>query len=66
MFIRRNGRIRSIEAPVVPKRLAMTAPKSRRMQLARGVAFRDTWMTMPPEMMYSAPSNTMKLTYSSM
>ena len=51
-------------APVVPKMLAMTAPVSRSVQLASGVARRDTWMTMPPLITNRANSRQMKLTYS--
>ena len=44
LFIRIQGRISSIEAPVVPSTLATRAPTSRNTMLAHGVAFPVTLM----------------------
>ena len=49
LFIRSHGRISSIEAPVVPSKLASTAPRNRKITFARGVASPFTLMWMPPD-----------------
>ena len=48
-FIRMKGRMRSIDAPVVPTMLARTAPAARSVVFAHGVALVCTWIRMPPE-----------------
>ena len=50
----RRGRMRSMLAPVVPMKLARTAPMNRNMVLTSGVALRSPLRTMPPEMMNRA------------
>ncbi len=52
-------------APVVPIRLASTAPTARKPVLMTGVACRSPRSTIPPEIVNSAPSSMMKETYSS-
>ena len=64
LFMRIHGRIKIIEAPVVPKRLANTAPTARKTQFTSGVASPFTLMWIPPETMYKELIRTIKLTYS--
>lgn len=53
-----------LEAPVVPSRFAIIAPKSRKRVLSRGVARPPTPRCMPPATTKSEPMSTMKLKYS--
>jgi hypothetical protein len=55
-----NGRIRSIEAPVVPTRLASTAPAARMSVLAIGRPRPRMSTRIEPETMYSPPTRAMK------
>src|SRR5664279_1440570 len=55
LFIRIQGRMSTIEAPVVPRTLAATAPTSRKSVLLHGVAPPFTLMWMPPETTNSEP-----------
>ena len=64
LFMRSQGRINSMEAPVVPKRFARTAPMNRKTTFAIGVASPFTLIWMPPETTNSEPIKTMKLAYS--
>ena len=59
-----SGRISSMAAPVVPTRLASTAPTARKMALVRGRAGRSPAMRMPPLIVYRLNSSRMKGTYS--
>jgi hypothetical protein len=47
-FVSKSGRIRSIAAPVVPIRLADTAPMPMKAALTVGVASRSPWIRTPP------------------
>ena len=51
-----SGRISSMLAPVVPIKLANSAPKSRKSRLFRGVASMSPFRWMPPEVVNNAPS----------
>ena len=53
-----------MDAPVVPMKLASTAPMSRKTQFTNGVASPFTRMWMPPLTTKSEPMSAMKLTYS--
>ena len=64
LFMRIHGRIMSMEAPVVPTKLASTAPHARKRVLRSGVDSPRTRMWMPPATMKSAPMRVMKLMYS--
>ena len=44
----RTGRIRSIDAPVVPRNEARTVPAARKVVFTRGVASRSPLKRMPP------------------
>jgi hypothetical protein len=46
----RTGRIRTIEAPVVPRNEARTLPAARKVVLTRGVASRSPLRRVPPAM----------------
>ena len=59
-FARMIGRIKSIEAPVVPTRLAINVPIKISTVLNSGVPFSEPRRTMPPEMMNNPPSKMMK------
>ena len=48
-FVWRIGRIRSIEAPVVPMNEARIDPAARKAVLVRGVAIRSPRSRIPPE-----------------
>ncbi|MDT4881332.1 hypothetical protein FQZ97_1171840 [compost metagenome] len=60
-----SGRISSIEAPVVPMKLASTAPMARMAVLSPGAPCRLPRMWMPPATVNSAVSRMMKGMYSS-
>jgi hypothetical protein len=53
LFVWRSARMSSMLAPVVPMKLARTAPARRKEVLTRGVARRSPRRTIPPEMMNS-------------
>ena len=59
-----SGRISSIEAPVVPMRLASTAPIARIAVLSPGAPCRLPRMWMPPATVNSAVSRMMNGMYS--
>ena len=61
---RSSGQISSIEAPVVPTRLASTAPAASSAVFISGVPDSDPRTWMPPVMTNSVPSRAMKDTYS--
>jgi hypothetical protein len=61
----KTGRIRSIEAPVVPMKDASTDPSARNTVLVRGVATRSPRSRTPPEITNSPARRTMNETYSS-
>ncbi len=54
----------TIEAPVVPMKLASTAPIARKTTLTIGVASPFTLMWMPPETTNNEPIRQMKEKYS--
>ena len=54
-----KGRIRTIEAPVVPIRLAANAPTARTPVLTAGRARRSPLSWSPPEITYRLASSTM-------
>ncbi len=54
-----SGRINSIAAPVVPMKLAKTAPAARNAQLTKGWAGRSPSIRMPPLMVYKLNRRTM-------
>ena len=58
-FVCSRGRMRSIEAPVVPTKEARSAPRPRNAALVRGVASRSPSRRIPPEITKSPPSRTM-------
>ena len=58
------GRIRSIEAPVVPIIFEITAPNSRNTALTNGVAFLFTLTNIPPAATNNEPNNAMNERYS--
>ncbi len=64
-FARSSGRMSRTEAPVVPIRLASTAPTRRTKVLRSGVPEREPPMWMPPVTMNSDPRRHMKAMYSS-
>ncbi len=64
LFIRIHGRMSTIEAPVVPMRLAATAPMARNTTLSRGVASPFTLRWMPPATTNSEPMRQMNEKYS--
>ena len=59
-----SGRINSIAAPVVPMKLASTAPAARNAQFVNGWAGRSPSMRMPPLIVYRLNSRTMNGMYS--
>jgi hypothetical protein len=61
---RRRGRIRTIEAPVVPMNDARIAPHASRATFTPGVPASVPRTTMPPAMTKREPSRTMKARYS--
>jgi len=61
---RSTGRMRSIAAPVVPMKLASTAPTARKRMLLRGVASGSPVTYTPPEIVNSAASSRMNEMYS--
>ncbi len=61
-FVWSSGRMRSIEAPVVPMNDASSAPRPRNAAFVRGVASRSPSMKMPPEITNSPPRSTMNET----
>ncbi len=60
-----TGRIRSIDAPVVPRKEARMLPVARNVVLTSGVARRSPVSRIPPAMAYSAVRRIMNETYSS-
>ena len=60
-----NGRISSIEAPVVPMNEASTDPSASNPVFVIGVASRSPLSKMPPEITKSPARRTMNETYSS-
>ena len=62
---RSSGRIRIIEAPVVPTMLAITVPMARMTVLVAGEPCRLPVIRMPPAMVKSENSRMMKGRYSS-
>jgi hypothetical protein len=58
-FVWRRGRMRSMEAPVVPTNDARAAPSPRNAAFVRGVASRSPSRRMPPEITQSPPRRTM-------
>ena len=52
LFNRINGRIKSMEAPVVPIRLEIRAPITNKVTFANGVAFLSISISIPPEAIY--------------
>jgi hypothetical protein len=64
LFILIQGRIISIDAPVVPITFASTAPMAKKIVFTIGVASPLTRMLMPPEITNRDPTSAMKLTYS--
>ena len=56
---RSSGRIITIEAPVVPMRLASTVPIRSRMPLVSGLPCRLPLILIPPAMVKSANSSRM-------
>jgi hypothetical protein len=58
------GLIRTMEAPVVPRKFEMTAPMARRMTFAWGVDLPFILIWMPPDTMKSEPIRVIKLKYS--
>ncbi len=59
-----KGRIISMEAPVVPMKLASTAPMSNKPALSAGLPWRLPRMKIPPATVNSAVSRMMKGMYS--
>ena len=59
-----KGRIKSIAAPVVPIRLASTAPAARKSVLVNGWAGRSPSMRIPPVIVYKLKSKIMNGKYS--
>jgi len=59
-----KGRIRSMEAPVVPIISASTAPNRSRAPLTSGVPRLSMWMRIPPETMKRDATRAMKEIYS--
>ena len=59
---RSSGRMSSAEAPVVPMRLASSAPTARKAVLTSGVPASAPRRQMPPEIANSAPSSAMNAT----
>ena len=64
LFTRIKGRIRSMEAPVVPIIFAITAPMSRMAELTPGVPFLSTFIMIPPEATNKPVNNAINWTYS--
>ena len=62
LFVCSSGRIRSIDAPVVPTKDASSAPMPRNAVFVRGVASRSPSRKMPPEITKRPPSRTMNET----
>ena len=62
-LMRRNGRISSTLAPVVPITLASRAPSARMPALLSGVGRRSRHTTTPPATVYSEPSMMMNEAY---
>ena len=60
LFIRIQGRMSSMEAPVVPIKLAKNVPISRNSVLTAGVHNSVPRSRMPPETVNSPHSNMMK------
>ena len=65
LLVRSIGRMRSMEAPVVPTRLAITEPTARKAVFTDGLPSRSPLSRIPPEMMNSEPSRAMNEAYSS-
>ena len=63
-FALSSGRMSSTLAPVVPMKLAMTAPSAMTIVLTIGVPASEPCTYMPPLMMNSEPSRMMNETYS--
>ena len=61
----KTGRIRSIEAPVVPTNEASADPSARNAVFVSGVAARSPLSRMPPEITKSPARRTMNDMYSS-
>ena len=57
-FVWSSGRIRSIEAPVVPRKEARTLPAARKAVLTSGVALQVAAEAEPPAITYSPASRT--------
>ncbi len=57
--------MRSIDAPVVPSRFAITAPTAKKAQFTAGLPRNVPLRRIPPEIVNRDPSRTMKETYSS-
>ncbi len=64
LFIRIHGRISTIEAPVVPMKLAATAPTARKTTFASGVAPPLTLRWIPPATTKREPIRAMNEMYS--
>gem|GEM_PF-6232846 len=64
LFMRIQGRMSNIEAPVVPITLAITPPTNRKSTFKRGVDSPFTVMCTPPATTKSDPIRAMKLRYS--
>lgn len=64
MFDSIKGLINSIDAPAVPNKFAMTAPRKRIKTFFRGVAFPFTFMKIPPDTTNRLNNKAIKLIYS--
>ena len=63
-LVSNSGRINSIAAPVVPMKLARTAPAARNAQFTKGWAGRSPSIRMPPLIVYKLNRRTMNGMYS--
>lgn len=64
LLIRKKGRINNIDAPVVPRIFAMTAPVASNATFPFGVDFPRNRTWIPPDTTNNDPMSDMKLIYS--